>query len=286
MKLFCARTCYAIIVIASSVGCSAATDETESVGEVAEALTTSELMVAFRTSSGTHYLTAEGDGGGTVSTNRTAIGGWERFIISDLNGGSLISGDQVQIRHVNAAGSSWWLSADVNGGGPGSVLRANRTIPQGWETFVISRVGGGAVTGGSQITLKAATNPYFVSAQQGGGLSGDGAVKVDRTTASTWETFTLVAITPASLCPFTNTLCLFEQANFGGQRFHVSALNPQVGACVDLAQHGWAGRARSAVNTNPQNAAAFPNAGCSGGPVGLGSFEPTLPLLPNSVFVF
>lgn len=289
--MFSMRMCCSFVIATVMVGCSGAPDEeaqssgdTQVVGEVGQALTTSELLVAFRTSDNVHYLTAEGDGGGTVSANRTAIGGWERFIISDLNGGSLVSGDQVQIRHVNAAGSSWWLSADVNGGGPGSILRANRTFPQSWETFVISKPGGGGIGGGSQVNLRA-TNPYYVSAQQGGGLSGDGSVVVDRTVANAWETFTLVAITPGSLCPFTNTLCLFEQANFGGQRFNVSALNPN-GVCVDLVEHGWGGRARSAVNTHASNAGAFPNDDCTGQPVGITAFEPTLPLQPNSVFVF
>jgi hypothetical protein len=287
------RVRYSLVMImlcAGSAGCSASPEDsplseaTEGGDAVSQALTSSELLVALRTSNGVNYLTAEGDGGGAVSTNRTAVGAWERFIISDLNGGTLVSGDQVQIRHVSAAGSSWWLSADVNGGGPGSLLRANRSVPQTRETFVISKAGGGAITGGSQVSLRA-SNPYYVSAQQGGGRTGDGSVLVDRVTAAAWETFTLVAITPASLCPFTNSLCLFDQPNFGGARFNVSSLNPN-GTCVDLASHGWAGRARSAVNTHTNNAAAFPNAGCSGGPVGITALEPTLPLLPNSVFVF
>ncbi len=245
----------------------------------------SELLVAFRTNDNVHYLTAEGDGGGTVSANRTAAGAWERFIISDLNGGSLVSGDQVQIRHVNASGSSWWVTADVNGGGIGSILRANRTVPQGWETFVISKVGGGAIGGGNQIRLQAVTHPFYVSALQGGGLAGDGSVVVDRTVAGSWETFTLLAITPNSLCPFTNALCLFDQANFGGQRFNVSSLNPN-GTCVNLVDHGWGARARSAINTNTSTPAVFPNANCTGEPIGISAFEPTLPLLPNSAFVF
>lgn len=283
------RNSHSLLLVVLLAGCSAPNEEAGSSdrelgGEVSQALTSSELLVAFRTSNGVSYLTAEGDGGGTISANRTAIGAWERFIISDLNGGSLVSGDQVQIRHVSAAGASWWLSADTNGGGVGNVLRANKTFPQAAETFVIAKVGGGGVAAGDQITLRGA-NPFYVSAQQGGGLAGDGSVLVDRPVASTWETFTLVGISSASLCPFSNALCLFDQANFGGQRFNVSSLNPN-GTCVDLAQHGWGGRARSAVNTNSSNAAAFPNADCTGQPVGLSGLEPTLPLQPNSVFVF
>ncbi|MBE1530489.1 peptidase inhibitor family I36 protein [Actinomadura algeriensis] len=68
------------------------------------------------------------------------------------------------------------------------------------------------------------------------------------------------------LCPFTDTLCLFEGENFTGERFTVKALDSEQGACVDLVDHGWGGRARSAVNTDDRNAAMFPNADCTGHP--------------------
>jgi hypothetical protein len=280
--------CYSFAVVALLAGCSSvphSQDDADSAAEISQALTSSELLVALRTNDNVHYLTAEGDGGGSVSANRTVADAWERFIISDLNGGSLVSGDQVQIRHVNASGSSWWLTADGNGGGVRSVLRANRTVPQDWETFVISKVGGGAIGDGNQIHLQAVTHPFYVSALKGGGLVGDRSVVVDRTVADSWETFTLLAITPSSLCPFSNALCLFDQANFEGQRFNVSSLNAN-GTCVNLVDHGWGARARSAINTNTSTPSVFPNADCTGHPIGIGAFEPTLPLLPNSAFVF
>jgi hypothetical protein len=270
------------------VGCSAARDDLDAsgVGQTSQALSSAELLVAFRTFDGVHYLTAEGDGGGTVSADRTAIQAWERFIISDLDGGPLLSGDRIQIRHVNAAGESFWLTADVNGGGPGSILRANRSVPLGWETFTIWQTGGGVVTGGGQVSLEASTQPFYVTAEQGGGLAGDGAVTVNRSLALGWETFTLVVIKPADLCPFSNTLCLFDQANFGGQRFNVRALDPNVGACVDLVSHGWGARARSAANTNSRSGTVFPNPDCTGRGIGDNDLEATLPLLPNGAFVF
>ena len=270
------------------VGCSAAPLDPDSseTAEVNQALTSAETLVAFRTFDGSHYLTAEGDGGGTVSADRTAIQSWEYFIISDLNGGALLSGDQIQIRHVSAAGQSFWVTADVNGGGPGSILRADRSVPLGWETFIISQAGGGVVTDGSVISLQASTQPFYVCAEQGGGLAGDGSVTVDRSVAQGWETFTLVTIKPADLCPFSGSLCLFDQANFGGARFNVRALNPSVGTCVNLSEHGWGARARSAVNTNTRGATVFPNPDCTGHGIGVSSVEPTLPLLPNGAFVF
>jgi hypothetical protein len=280
------------------LGCSAAPEELDSpeLGQTRaaeqdpkssfQALTTSELLVAFRTDDGAHYLTAEGDGGGAVSADRTQIKAWELFIISDLDAGSLLSGDRIQIRHVSATGESFWLTADVNGGGPGSILRANRSLPRAWETFIVRQAGGGAITGGSRITLEASARPYFVSAEQGGGRAGDGALTVNRSVARGWETFTLIAIEAADLCPFSNTLCLFEHANFGGARFNVKALDPSPGTCVDLAAHGWAARARSAVNTNSRSATVFPNPDCTGRGIGIGDLEATLPLLPNGAFVF
>ena len=56
-------------------------------------------------------------------------------------------------------------------------------------------------------------------------------------------------------CPFDNVLCLFEEEGYGGEIFNVRALNPQVGTCVNLPEHGWEGRAHSAYNTNSAGAA-------------------------------
>jgi hypothetical protein len=280
--------CTALCQLGMVVACSAAPEDSASseLGQANQALSSAETMVAFRTFDGAHYLTAEGDGGGTISADRSLLLSWERFIISDLDGGSLLSGDLIQIRHVSAAGESFWLTADVNGGGPDSVLRANRSLPLEWETFIIRQEGGGVITGGSAITLQALTQPFYVCAEQGGGRTGDGSVTVNRSLALGWETFTLVVIAAADLCPFSNTLCLFERANFEGERFNVKALDASAGACVNLVAHGWGARVRSAVNTNPRSATLFPNPDCTGRGIGISGLEATLPLLPNGAFVF
>jgi len=268
-------------------GCSAAPEELDSsdLDQTSQALTNSETLVAFRTVDGSHFLTAEHDGGDTISADRTAMKAWEYFIISDLDGGSLLSGDRIQIRHVSANGESFWLTADVNGGGAGSILRANRSVPKGWETFVISRSAGGKVTSGSRITLRAATRPAYVSAERGGGLEGDGAVTVNRSVARDWETFTLLIVTPNDLCPYTApTLCMFEKANFGGAEFNVRAIYPEKGTCADLSDHGV--QARSAANANSRTATIFPNADCTGHGFGINGLEATLPFVPNSVYVY
>jgi hypothetical protein len=73
------------------------------------------------------------------------------------------------------------------------------------------------------------------------------------------------AAVAAAACPFTDTLCLFEQPGYSGARFTVSSSAPG-GACVSLVDHGWGGRARSALNTNNTSAALFRNDDCVGGP--------------------
>ncbi|MGK3998577.1 peptidase inhibitor family I36 protein [Sorangium sp. So ce1024] len=89
-------------------------------------------------------------------------------------------------------------------------------------------------------------------------------------------------------CPFDNVLCLFEEEDYGGEIFNVRALNPQVGTCVNLPEHGWEGRAHSAYNTNSAGAAIFTNENCIGYPYpvfGESGLSP-LPFIPKSVYVF
>ncbi|MBP2471717.1 hypothetical protein JOF53_000589 [Crossiella equi] len=95
---------------------------------------------------------------------------------------------------------------------------------------------------------------------------------------------------PQGECEFSRTLCLFDQEGYGGARFTVNALDPQVGTCVNLVEHGWgAGRAKSGINTNTQRAAVlFPNADCTGRgwPVNAGSRDPRIGLPANGVYVY
>ncbi|WP_437334574.1 peptidase inhibitor family I36 protein [Sorangium sp. So ce394] len=89
-------------------------------------------------------------------------------------------------------------------------------------------------------------------------------------------------------CPFDGVLCLFEEEGYGGEIFNVRALNPQVGTCVNLPEHGWEGRAHSAYNTNGVAAAIFTNEDCLGYPYpvyGESGLSP-LPFIPKSVYVF
>jgi hypothetical protein len=145
---------------------------------------------AFRTVGG-HYFVAEGAGGDVLNANRTAIGSWETFTLLDLNGGSLESGDLVNIRSVGG----YYMVAE---GGGDDVVNCNRTEPFSWETFRIQKVSGGGTTvgtigSGDAISLQAANGwsgggGNYVVAEDGGG----GAVNANRSAVASWETFTIL----------------------------------------------------------------------------------------------
>ncbi|MFI6987506.1 peptidase inhibitor family I36 protein [Nonomuraea wenchangensis] len=78
----------------------------------------------------------------------------------------------------------------------------------------------------------------------------------------------LVGLTPATasattaattdeLCPFTDTLCLFDGEDYTGTRLNVAPMGSDA-VCVDLVEHGWGGgRAKSAINTSTRTANMF-----------------------------
>ncbi len=144
----------------------------------------SSLVAFFKTFNNVNYLSAALNGGGTVDTQRSAVGEWERLTIEDINGGTLNSGDQIRLKTQ----LGWYLVAE-GGGGPGSILRADRRVAAAWETFTIEKAGGGRISSGSVVSLR--LNGYYASAINGGGIATDGAVFVDRTWLSIWESFTI-----------------------------------------------------------------------------------------------
>ncbi|MFD7660390.1 peptidase inhibitor family I36 protein [Actinosynnema sp. NPDC059797] len=95
------------------------------------------------------------------------------------------------------------------------------------------------------------------------------------------------AASAAGTCEFTNTLCAWEQANFGGARFTVAPLPPHQGVCVDLVEHGWGNRIRSTVNTSSKTASLFASDDCTGRPFPIegNSSNPSVTFAANSVFV-
>jgi len=140
---------------------------------------------AFQSFNG-HFVVAEDGGGNVVNANRTAIGSWETFTITDVNGGALESGDLIHIRSVNG----YYVVAESGGG---DVVNANRTEALGWETFRIQKVGGtGVISSGNAISLQAyngwsCCGGNYVVAEGGGG----DVVNANRDAVAGWETFTI-----------------------------------------------------------------------------------------------
>jgi hypothetical protein len=107
--------------------------------------------------------------------------------------------------------------------------------------------------------------------------------------AATASTVVTAAAAADSTCPFTRSLCLWDGTDFTGTRFNVQALDPSVGACVNLASHGWGnGRAKSAKNTANQVARLYTNTNCTGSSYQLipgGGYTP-INFASNSVYVY
>lgn len=120
-----------------------------------------------------------------------------------------------------------------------------------------------------------------------------GAATAGNATAATASTVTETAVVGASerttlagTCPFSNTLCLFEDPGYNGARFTVLALNPTVGTCVDLVSHGWEARAHSAINTNPTPATLYTNVNCTGSSYTISGSPPSFTFAAKSVYVY
>lgn len=99
--------------------------------------------------------------------------------------------------------------------------------------------------------------------------------------------------TPAAaadpLCSFTRTVCLWDQPSYTGTRFTVQATDPAVGACVDLAAHGWgAGRAHSGRNTGNQVARLYSTRDCTGSAyqIAPGGTYGSIDFGSNSIYVY
>jgi len=149
-------------------------------------VTTLLPRVHLRASNGTHYLVAEGGGGGAVLADRRMPGLWETFTLAAVDGGPALDRDRVALR----TSDGHYLQAADGGGG---ALTAAGEAAGPWETFVIENgrpSGNDVIAAGQTITLRTAGDPpWYVSADSGGG----GPVTVDRTSRGGWETLTLVA---------------------------------------------------------------------------------------------
>ena len=144
-----------------------------------------EYLVSLRTYYG-YYVGADNCGGGDVYAFSAGAGSCEKWVLRDLNGGSLKNGDQVSLRAANGM----YIAADDGGS---SLVNANRTSAGPWETFTIGSAGGYPYIN-SYDNVQLLSNgswdgkQYYVVAEGGGG----GDVNCNRLTAAQWETFLLV----------------------------------------------------------------------------------------------
>lgn len=144
------------------------------------------LRCGLRTVNG-HYVSADDAGGGAIHVNAPWLRTWEELTIIDRNGGSLVSGDSVNILTQNAH----YVMALDNGGG---ATQATSTHDLTWERFtILKQNGSGAIVPGDTIALQAGSGHYFVAEGGGGGTN---VLNANRTAIGPWEQFTIVAIPP------------------------------------------------------------------------------------------
>lgn len=138
----------------------------------------SGARIALRTTSKGLYLVAENGGNGIINANRASVGPWEIFRLIDLNGGTLNSGDSINLISDQGA----FVVAE-NGGG--NALNANRSSAGPWEKISIIKLNGtGVINNGDTVALRSSTGHYVV-AEDGGG----GRVNANRTSVGPWEQF-------------------------------------------------------------------------------------------------
>ncbi|WP_257456899.1 hypothetical protein [Archangium lipolyticum] len=172
----------ALTLLAASTGCAVPpdTEQDERTGHEEKTLAANPLTVTLRTWSG-HYLVADQGGGADLMAYSTQAKEWETFTLTDVNGGSLVSGDVVTLQSI----SGQWGSA-INGGG--SNIRFTATTPLAWEEFSIVKLSGtGNIVSGDRIALKTTVSGQFVSAVNAGGST----VVASAPSAREWETLTL-----------------------------------------------------------------------------------------------
>ncbi|WP_239470044.1 cell division protein FtsK [Archangium violaceum] len=169
-------------LLAVSAGCAGGPEleQDEATGAQEAALAATRLTVSLRTWSG-HYLVADQGGGADLMAYSTQAQEWETFTLTDVNGGSLVSGDVVTLQ----SSSGQWGSATNGGGGN---IRFTATTPLAWEELSIVKLSGtGDIVNGDKIALKTTVSGQFVSAVNAGGST----VVASAAAAKEWETLTL-----------------------------------------------------------------------------------------------
>jgi hypothetical protein len=151
-------------------------------GYFASLSTKSFLRAGLRTSGG-YYVSADDGGGGLIHVNAPWVKQWEEITIVDRNGGTLVSGDSVNLlTHTGNYVMAW-----DNGGG---TTDATSEHDLAWEQFTILKLNGtGAINIGDTIALQTGSGHYFVAEGGGGGTN---VLNANRTAIGPWEQFVLV----------------------------------------------------------------------------------------------
>ncbi|WP_224363062.1 hypothetical protein [Hyalangium versicolor] len=149
-------------------------------GSQQQAIMATQWTVNLKTWS-SNYLVADQGGNGALMAYSTAAKEWETFTLTDVNGGSLVSGDVVTLQGYGGQ----WASA-TNGGG--SSIQVVSPSPQSWEQFTLVKLNGtGTIGSGDQVALKTVISGQYLSAANAGGST----VSANGASAREWETLTL-----------------------------------------------------------------------------------------------
>ncbi|WP_432844326.1 PQQ-dependent sugar dehydrogenase [Dactylosporangium sp. CA-092794] len=126
--------------------------------------------IELRASANGAFVTADNGGNSPLIANRSVVGAWEQFDVTDAGGGYVA---------LRACANLRYVTADSAGASP---LIASRTSVGDSERFQFVDNGDGTVS------LKAKANGRYVTAENGGAA----ALIANRTTIGPWEKFTKV----------------------------------------------------------------------------------------------
>ena len=178
------RGALAALALALPLGCGgvgADADVAEEVDGEAESITATQLTVNVQTYGG-NYLVADKGGGADLMAYSTQAKEWETFTLTDLNGGSLVSGDIITLKGTGGQ----WVSALQGGGGK---LTVTAPWQKGWEQLrVVKLNGSGKIGSGDKIALQTTVGGEYLSVINAGG----GAVTATAPWTKEWETLTLI----------------------------------------------------------------------------------------------
>jgi hypothetical protein len=127
-------------------------------------------VIALRSTANNMLVTADPTGATPLIANRTAIGGWEQFVMVSLGGNEI---------GLRALANQQYVCADSAGA---ASLIANRPSVLGWETFELINNPDGT------ISLRSRANNLLVTAEN----AGSSPLIANRTVINGWEKFVII----------------------------------------------------------------------------------------------